>query len=181
MIENTQENMELQILRLVSAIDLCLSKKFITPSLILIYSTIDIMAWLDQHEGHEDVQRDDFIRWADKYILPDSGLSSTAIDLYAARCSLLHSNTAESALTRKGDATRIMYAWGNAREEDLEGVIEFVGTYPARAIHVEKLFAALKAGIERFLLHIENDPTRDAVVRARAAKFFINMDAPLSQ
>lgn len=162
-----------QVRNILSAIDLCLKNELITPSLILIYSTIDIMAWLDREVSHEDVQRDDFIHWVETYLLSGSELSCRAIDLYAARCSLLHSNTAESALTRKGDATRIFYAWGIAQKQNLEKLIDSVDASSAKAIHIEALFSSLQIGVAKFLLSIENDPRHATLVYERSAKCFI--------
>ena len=156
---------------LLTAIETCIANKFTLPALILMYSAIDIMAWLNRDEEHEDVTRSDFILWAETFLLPDSGLSCTAIDLYAARCSLIHSYTAESRLSREGKASEIFYAWGNAQEQDLQKLIEWVNTRDAKAVHVEKLFAALKVGVGRFITFVQHAE----LVRARAEKFFTNM------
>jgi len=77
--------LEKHIDHLLTAIETCIANKFTLPALILMYSAIDTMAWLNRDEEHEDVTRSDFILWVETFLLPDSGLSCTAIDLYAAR------------------------------------------------------------------------------------------------
>ncbi len=161
------------------AIEGCLKTRLATPGLLLLYAGIDIMAWLNRPESHPDVRRSDFIGWADKYLLPGTGLACSAIDLYAARCSLLHSYTAESRLTREGDAKQIFYAWGVGRAEDLQGLIDYVGTHSAVAVHIEHLFDAFRLGVERFKEALSNDPDQANLVYKRADKFFSNIP-PLS-
>ncbi len=131
------------------------------------------MAWFDREVSHEDVQRSDFIRWVETYLLSEADAPCTAIDIYAARCSMLHSNSAESALSRKGAATHIFYAWGTAQKQNLEKLIDSVDAYSAKAIHVEELFSSLQIGVAKFLLNIENDPCHAALVYERSAKCFI--------
>ena len=59
---------------LLSGIKLCYENELQTQSLILIYSTIDILAWLSLPEGCQKVKKDDFVHWAESYLLPGSGL-----------------------------------------------------------------------------------------------------------
>jgi hypothetical protein len=83
------------------AIDLCFQERLITPTLALLYSGIDTMAWLGVPDNREDVTGNDFTRWADHYLLPDSGLACTSLDLYSSRCGIVHSMTAESRTIRR--------------------------------------------------------------------------------
>jgi len=138
---------------------------------MLTYATIDIMAWLDRDKNHQDVQPSDFIRWVETYLLPNSQLSCTAIDLYAARCSLIHSYSAESRLSREGRASEIFYAWGTADEQELQKLIDLEGSRDAKAIQVEKLLAALKQGVEQFIANVRHSQ----MVIDRAERFFAHM------
>jgi hypothetical protein len=106
---------------LIDAIELCIKNGFFGPALMLIYSTINVMAWLNRAEGHEDVVRNDFLLWVDTFLLPESRISFNALDLYAARCAILHSYSAESKLSRHGKAIKIGHAWlGKANQYDVE-------------------------------------------------------------
>lgn len=163
--------LETQAQHLLSSIELCFENQFIAPSLMLTYATIDIMAWLDRDESHQDVRRCDFIKWVETYLLPNSQLSCTAIDLYAARCSLIHSYSAESRLSREGNASEIFYAWGTADERDLQKLIDLEGSRGAKAVQVEKLLAALKQGVKQFITKVRYNQ----MVVDRAQKFFANV------
>ena len=119
---------------------LVVAAKLRTQALILIYCTIDILAWLTRPTSQPDVQRKDFISWVEKYILPNTSLTCNAIDLYAARCALVHSYISESKLSREGKAKQIFYVWGNADEEHLQKLIDAEGSYNAVSIHIDKLY-----------------------------------------
>ncbi|MBW3512222.1 hypothetical protein [Janthinobacterium sp. NKUCC06_STL] len=85
------------------------------PALMLVYTTIDQMAWLSI-SGTGEAKGTDFIAWVDKYMLAhhNSGLEGvTAGDLWGARCGLLHTATAESRSLKNGTAdSRIAYTYG---------------------------------------------------------------------
>lgn len=70
------------ILLLASGIETCVEKKVNTAALILIYSAIDTVGWLDCAE--EFATRTSFIKWVDKYLLSAKPLACTSLDLYAA-------------------------------------------------------------------------------------------------
>jgi hypothetical protein len=135
---------------LLDAVELLLSNKLHGPSLILIYSTIDVLAWLGRHETHPDVTRKDFITWAQTYLLPLPESKITATNLYSARCSVLHSYSVESRLSREQEAVEIFYAWGSATSSDLQRIIDSTGRN-AIALQTENLVEALRRGIDKFL------------------------------
>jgi len=85
------------IMLLGSGIDACIQKKLTAPALILIYSGIDTAGWLDSSEDY--ATRTSFMDWVDAYLLKAKPLQCTAMDLYAARCGLLHTFTPDSKLT----------------------------------------------------------------------------------
>jgi len=168
----TQQVFERNADEFLMAVEACLKSRLKLPGLLLLYAGIDIMAWLNRPESHIDVQRSVFIGWADKYLLPGTGLACSAIDLYAARCSLLHSYTADSRLSREGRAKQIFYTWGTVCAEDLQERIDNVETLSAVAVHVEHLFHAFRIGVGRFKQSLSNDPEKANLVYERAGKFF---------
>jgi hypothetical protein len=154
---------------LLGAISKCIRSGYQLPALILMYSAIDIMAWLDRDEKASDVTRSDFIRWAETYLLPDSGLDCTATDLYAARCAVLHSYTARSQLSRKGRAKEIFYAWGTAKEETLRATLARSSLRnQVCVVHIDKLLKALRRGIAEFTKVKGNTP----LVHKRIRSFY---------
>jgi len=151
----------------------CFATGHLLPGLILLYSTVDIVASLDRPESKEDVTRTDFVSWVDKYMRPTSTLRCNAINLYAARCGLLHTYAPGSKLSREGAAKEIYYAWGTGKVETLEKLMKAQRWHiPACAIHVDTLLKVFEVGVQRFRRDIGTDTQKADRVYARAAKFF---------
>jgi hypothetical protein len=159
---------------LITAIDLCFEKRLITPTLALLYSGIDTMAWLGIPDNQGEVTRKDFIQWVGRYLLPDSGIPCSALDLYSARCGILHSMTGESRATRQGDAKEIYYAWGNHTAERLQQFVDLKGQ-PALVLQVDTLVRAFKSAVDKFVTASEQDPELNRRVDARRKKIFTNL------
>lgn len=74
--------------------------------LILTYCAIDILAFLSLPLKKKDVTKKDFINWVKKYMS-----QYNAIEIYSARCALVHTYSAESKLSRKGFSRKISYSY----------------------------------------------------------------------
>lgn len=155
---------------LFEAIDTCLDRRLSLPALILIYSSIDIIASLERlpMEG----TRESFTRWTDRYLLHARPLPCTALELYAARCGVLHTLSAESDLSRGGKARRISYAWGTARTENLETAFQRSDSLDIIVVHISELAEALRLGLANYLDEIDIDPQRAGNV-ARSAGLWL--------
>jgi len=145
--------------------------RLVQPCLAVIYSTIDAAAWLTaDHDG--DVTRDDFIAWVERYLLPQSKLTCSAIDLYAARCGVLHSMSAYSRLQRRGNARLICYVWGAPGTASLQATLDSAGIEPAIAVHLDDLANALFQGWRRCLESLESDRPASSRLAERASYLF---------
>jgi len=156
---------------LTSGIGACIEKKAFAPALILIYSAIDTTGWLDSLA--EFSTKDDFIRWVNNYLLKAKPLKCTAIDLYAARCGLLHTFTPNSKLSFSEKARIISYAWGKAKAEDMQRVMDHKNkTNHSVVVHVDELYQAWLSGLALWGEDLDKDSEKSARVLAKAAKFF---------
>jgi hypothetical protein len=165
------------MLQLDAAIEACLEKKLVTPALVLLYSAIDIGSWLASEDPNASV-RDYFTAWVENYLLPSKPLNCTALELYSARCGLVHTFTPDSRLVEQGKARRIVYAWGTAKSADLQKLIDMKGwSDKLVAVHVEELYAAWRLGVLSFAKELENKPPKAAAVNERTKKFFSNLAA----
>lgn len=96
--------------RLNEAISELVRTRHNDSALILIYSFIDRMAWLNV----DDVSNgNDFKNWVNQYLLPQANFLCTADDLWGARCALLHTGTVVSKDSKNGKARKVQYH-GNA-------------------------------------------------------------------
>jgi hypothetical protein len=159
------------IMLLGKGIDACIEKKLTAPALILIYSGIDTAGWLDSSEDY--ATKTSFMNWVDAYLLKAKPLQCTSMDLYAARCGLLHTFTPDSKLSSAGKACRICYAWGTASVKDLQRTIDLTnksGEYVG--VHIDDLYEGWRLGVLQFAEELEKDSVRKSRVYSKAARFF---------
>ncbi len=137
----SKEQFDKELTQLKQSIDLCIDQKLITPSLVLLYTAIDITSWLRYGDSIKKVG-DRFRKWTDTYILPYLKSKCSSSDIYGARCGILHTFSAESILSNKGAAKQILYAWGNSDKTVLSKMIEMAQMDSYVEIKVEELFNA---------------------------------------
>lgn len=137
------------------------------------------MAWLNRPYSQPDVCRKDFEEWVKKYLLPGSGIQCNSIDLYSARCGIIHSFTYESKKTREGKAKKIVYSWGTAKAEDFQELIDSIGDFSTITLHINMLHEAFLMGVKHFIQSLSDDSKKAKIVYKRANKFFTNL--PLSK
>lgn len=81
------------LIQLLREISLAQDAGATVAALAMVYIGIDTMALLTCRIGQQDQERADFIDWVDKYLKADtaSEYQYEGIDVYAARCAVLHS------------------------------------------------------------------------------------------
>ena len=85
-------------------IEVALTNERYRAATILIYAGMDAMAFLNMPAGHTEVSRDDFIRWAERYVRFPCREQLTGADLYGARCAMLHAYGVVSRIVEPGIA-----------------------------------------------------------------------------
>jgi hypothetical protein len=138
------------------------NKRF-RAAVILIYTGMDAMAYLDMPDRQDDVTRSDFIRWVDRYIRFDSSEPVTGEDLYGARCAMLHSYGVVSKLSRDNKCRMVAYM------DKAIPAVRFDESIDKGLLMLS--IAALKdaffSAIDRFLVAAFADKAKSAVVERR--------------
>ncbi len=155
----------------VKAVQLCLSNHLQIPALALIYCGIDFMGNISRPEQQAEQTRGDFIRWAEKHMSCVQRFGVSGLDLYAARCGVLHTYTMDSRLSTEGKAKRILYAWGNKSPEEANKLLRSLG-FQEVVIKLEDLGTSFVDGIESFTAMLKEGTPFAAVVKQRSRKFF---------
>lgn len=164
---------------MLDAVQLCRAKGLLVPALILLYAAIDGLAWLSLRDESALVQHKDFEAWSDQYFVPEMKARGyaefTATDLYAARCALLHTQTAETRNTQepnKSTAREIYY-----RELDGSGMVNLMANSPRPALFVapSDLIASLERAIEQIRFEMTQDQTFANRISRRTAKHFASV------
>jgi hypothetical protein len=158
---------------LLRAVDSCLELNLTIPALILLYSGIDTIAALEQ--GRAD--RNAFTKWVDSYLLASKTLPCSALDLYAARCGVLHTLTSDSDLARSAKAKRILYALGKDDPTKLKAVVDLLKGEPYVVVSVRDLHEGFRLGLAKFIEELETNPTREARVVKSLQRWFTHLPA----
>ena len=135
-------------------INFALDERFYAAALVLTYSGMDTMAFLDMPREKTYVMRSDFIAWVEQYV---KVADVTARDLYAARCSVLHGG-ALSRLSTGGECTIIRHVPPQSNADIASG---------SAFVSVSHLKDAFFRGVELFMLHIFEREAKRAVVEDR--------------
>lgn len=141
------------------------------PVLTIIYSGIDSFGLLAAPSGVLDASGATFKHWCEKYILTRlrcvDGTPITSVDLWAARCGVLHTSTPLSQLEREGKARQVFYQF-----KGKTGFNMILNTQQMPVcIDIEKLALAFKDGGIAFLTDLKNDPNCLRAADDRAQHF----------
>ena len=141
------------------AIQLCIDNNLQIPTLILIYSTIDSLAYI----AYEETVKIRYTKWIEKYMYINN--KDLANDLYSARCAILHTQTPNSSLSEKKYAKIIAYAWGTGSAEELRDSVQNSNEKNIRVVHINELFETFKNGLNLFYKEISNSKAYNNKIR----------------
>jgi hypothetical protein len=158
-----------------------LSNGTLIPALILLYSAMDIAAGLARTEVSSKRR---FVKWVDDYMAPERRLSCRALDLYGARCGLLHGSSPVSDLSQRGEVKQILYSWGKSGPKKLRELIGRAQMDHYVVIHADELLNAARHAVENFLHGVTKTPAELERVNRKALLVFgpatdANIDALL--
>ncbi|MGL0785735.1 hypothetical protein [Xanthomonas translucens] len=153
------------------AIDACYSKALQIPCLVLIYTTIDSLGWL-AYGDMEKSAKNRFVHWAATYLMPSLSSEFSALDLYAARCSILHGLSWESNLSQTRQTKHLIYAMGKNTDTAPELSKAFFSDRTVACLHVEKFISSLRTSFSDFYEQVKGDPIMTARLRRAQGKIF---------
>lgn len=128
----------------------------------LIFSGIDTMAYLNMPASQQDVERKDFIAWAERYIKFPCKEQLTGLDLYGARCAMLHAYGARSKLSREGKCRMVGYINKGIPEiRSKPNVADLI------IVSVSALADSFFKGIDAFLIDLFSNREKAAIAEER--------------
>lgn len=164
-----QESFHKALGEIISGIDLCLAQHLFSPTLLLVFSSMDAFSWIELSTIRNAKER--FEAWVNKRMLPHEEVVCSAVDLYAARSGMLHRLGTRSRLSESGEAAQISFCHGDASFEGLRGAREFYSEKSGKPMPIVKLEAladALRKGVDSFLKDVDSDPE----LKARMEKYW---------
>ncbi|MBA3066114.1 hypothetical protein KJ633_03740 [bacterium] len=146
-------------------------KKLYGATIILVLSGIDTMDYLDMPGNQEDVEKKDFIDWVKKYIRFPCKEQLAGIDLYGARCGMLHSYSIQSKLSRQNRCRQIGYM--NKGKPEVRYNPEV--TKDLVMVSIEALVESFFKGIDQFLINLFSNPKKSKIAEERLKKIVMTV------
>lgn len=146
----------------------CVDAGYPEGGLILIYSGIDTLGFFAAPLGTSDATGKTFKDWCENYLLRNlqsvEGAPVTAVDLWAARCGLLHTSTPASTLGREGKARELWYQFRGRAGVNLMANVQL----EPLGLDVEHLAVTFKEGGLAFMNDLKQDKARFQIAEQRA-------------
>lgn len=153
--ESVEEMLENFLCATVDATSALYEKKLYGHLLIIIYSSMDTFGLLIAPSAQVSSTGDSFKNWVKKYITtPNTNIEFNEIDLWGARCAVLHTFTSGSDLSRRGQARELVYYGGDPTSKAAQQMDAHVRAMPGGAhlpVHFETLYNAFIQAIEPFM------------------------------
>ncbi len=172
---NKSNNNWNSIVGIVSELKSCDTNGEITASLAMAYICIDSLANLSRQSEDKQATRKDFIGWVDKYLKghPSQPYQYRGIDVYAARCAMLHTYGSEASLHKK-DSDILMYGYSDGGKHyynpNIEKNLVIIG--------VRSLVDDIVNAVDLFLENCQKDELLRQRVEVRLSKILSYMPLP---
>ncbi len=142
------------IMNLLTEIKRCQDADATISAVTMTYVCIDTMAFLSMPIEKTKQGKEEFIEWVDTYLSTDRSQSYQyrGIDVYAARCSLLHAFSAESEAHKKDTSVRLFGYSDNGQHAFNRAV-----SHRLVIISVAQLIHDLTQAIEKFIAAMLTD------------------------
>lgn len=162
--------------KMFKAAKLCRDQALDVPMLVLIYTSLDTLAWAVYGGETSEVQRR-FISLCDNHVLPGAGISCTALELYAARCSVIHTLGWESNLSKIKKARAFSYSFGNDDPRLAQEVLERERPGEFLAVKADELLNAAKRAVERVAQVASSDQSLAARLATAEGKQYRSLES----
>lgn len=130
---------------------------------ILIFAGIDAMAFLDMPASQDDVTRNDFINWVERYVRFPCNDQITGEELYSARCAMVHTYGQESRISRTRKCRVVGYVDRCIPEVRFAPSVD-----PTQVVvSIEGLKTAFFAGMNEFLISVYSNSEKTKIVEPR--------------
>jgi len=161
---------------LVQASNLCLNNKFPSAALSLMYIVFDTAASLD-YRLRKERPRIRFMKWVERYILRSANLPCSALELYGARCGLLHTYSPRSHISSKGDVAEIWYTFHDHEADMLRESVRKRDLKQVVVLSLDSLTTAIAKGLTAFISDLESDQSLTQWATSKAKQTFQFMES----
>lgn len=141
-------------------IDECIKERRLFPSLMLIYSSVDILGSLQTQNGYATA--DSFKNWVTNYLFSNGTFSFDQDDLWGARCGIVHTMRYDS---QRGTTLKTIVYGFHGYDTDIQKITD--PTQQA-GVYIEDLFDAFKKAYSQYIEDLES--SSDTIINANLNK-----------
>lgn len=163
--DSVEEMISKYVSSTVEATTVLYEKSLFGHLLVVIYSSIDTLGLLDAPSNQVSASGESFKNWVKKYLVSQDGIEFNELDLWGARCAVLHSFTTQSDLSRSGKAREIQYYGG---DKTTDRALKFVAITKAIdsgrhiPLHFEDFYLAFLQALRKCVHDLETKCSSDA-------------------
>lgn len=162
--------------KMFEAAELCRERALDVPMLVLIYTAMDTLAWA-LYGGKTQGVRERFTALCDNYILPGSSIQCAGLELYAARCSVLHTLGWESDLSKSGKARSVFYSFGTDDPTLAQAALELTDPGKFVSLRPDELLIAVKGAVAAVATLASKDEELAARLSIAAGKQYRSLES----
>lgn len=162
--------------KIFEAADLCRERALDVPMLVLVFTAMDTLAWALYGDKVSGV-RERFTSLCDSYILSGGKFDCDALELYAARCSVLHTFGWESNLSKAGKARSVFYSFGTDDPKLAQAALELTNPGKFVALRPDDLLAKMKATVAKIAEEAAADEELAARLSLAAGKQYRTLES----
>ena len=169
-VETTNHLIDQFGLNILNASKLLYDAKLYSHLLVIIYSSIDSLGLLDAPSSQITATGISFKSWSQKYLLKKGIFEFNEVDLWAARCSVLHTFTSQSDLSRAGTAKELQYFSGPKESKKAKSFIVATkliegGTH--LPVNIDEMYLEFLFSTQIFLEDLKNSCAADSAYEKR--------------
>ncbi len=157
----------------------CRQRGLNIPMLALPYTTLDALAWsvYASLQKKYDV-RGNFVKTCDSFLFPNPKITCTSLELYAARCGILHNLGWESDISRNKQARVVIYSFGSDVSKFAQEAPNVIPTALGKFVHLhaDDLYLAIALTWWRIMDATRSDPKLAARLIASTDKQYRSLD-----
>jgi len=117
------------------------------------------------------------MKWVERYILRSANLPCSALELYGARCGLLHTYSPRSHISSKGDVAEIWYTFHDHEADMLHESVCKRDLKQVVILSLHSLTTAIAKGLTAFISDLESDQSLTQWATSKAKQTFQFMES----
>lgn len=173
MASETDKQIEKFITNSLTGLSLLYNAQLYGQMLVLLYSFIDSSGLLDAPPAQIEATGESFKNWVKKYMLSDPRINFSDVDLWSARCAVLHTFTSQSKLSNSGNARELQYYSGPKNSHEAKSFVAAAQSIEGGKhipVHIEDTYLVFLEALKKFSLDLSSNCASDPAYEQRLRK-----------